>query len=143
MATKQATKVALAGTQPKSLSVGLIAETGTWSAGATLSLSAGDVIQMVKVPKGATPVYLFVNGSTVSGSKVIKVGDGINTGRYVAGGSISVGGFSQITMGTGVTYVPYTYSTDDTIDILLSVLSISASAATGGYNLTVIFSMDA
>ena len=133
--------VAQPGFQPKGLRVGLCAVTSIWSASTTQV--AGDVIQMVKVPKGATPVYLFVNGVTVSGSKIIKVGDGISTGRYVTGGSISVGGFSQLTIGTGTNYVPYTYSTDDTIDILLSVLSISASAATGGYNLTVIFSMDA
>ena len=128
------------GIQPSGLRVGLVCKKSVYSTGA--SQAAGDVIQMVKVPAGATPVYLFVGGITISGSKVIKVGDGINTGRYVAGGSISVGGFAQITIGTGVNYVPYTYTADDTIDILLSVLSISASAATGGYNMMVIFTMD-
>lgn len=140
MATLTAS-AAQTGVQPRGLRVGLVAKTVNYSVAA--SQSAGDVIQMLKVPKGATPVYMLVQGVTVSGSKVFKVGDGINTGRYIAAGSISVGGFTQNFLGNGVNYVPYTYSTDDTIDILLSVLSISATAATGGYTLTVIYSMDA
>lgn len=129
------------GIQPRGLRVGLVARTVIYSVGA--SQAAGDVIQMCKVPAGATPVFMLVQGVTVSGSKVFKVGDGITPGRYIAAGSISVGGFTQNFLGNGVNYVPYTYTTDDTIDITLSTLSISATAASGGYNLTAIFSMDA
>lgn len=129
------------GVTPRGLRVGLVARTVIYSVNA--SQAAGDVIQMLKVPAGATPVYMLVQGVTISGSKIFKVGDGINTGRYMAGASISIAAFTQNFLGNGVNYVPYTYSTDDTIDILLSVLSISASAATGGYNLSIIYSMDA
>lgn len=131
MATVKTSQVA-DGVQPRGLSVGLVAATATYSMG---SMSAGDVIQMVKVPKNATPVYVAVSGG--NGQITVKVGDGVSTGRFMAGlGSSNGMGLTAIT----AKYVPYTYSTDDTIDILISLQSVTASA--GAFNMIAIFSMN-
>ena len=135
MTTRTAAKVA-SGVQPKGLRVGLVAVTATWSAAATLSLSAGDVIQMVKVPANATPVYVAVTGG--SGDALITVGDGVDDDRYISGVTMSSAQPQMRTINTA--YVPYTYSTDDTIDI--SVSTVSVGTITGGFNMIAIFSMD-
>ena len=138
MATYTAS-VAQPGIQPKGLRVGLVGVKSSFTT--TLSAVAGDVVQMVKVPKGATPLHVMLTGAPVSGSIIVKVGDGVSAGRYIAGGSLSVGGINAISINRE--YVPYTYTTDDTIDVKLSVLSISATAIGIVYNLMAIFSMDA
>lgn len=132
MATITATK-AQAGVQPKGLRVGLVAVATTYSLAA--SLSVGDVIQMIKVPAGATPVYVGV--SSGSGACVVGVGDGISASRYINMLSNSVG---QLMTPINTVFVPYTYSTDDTIDITVSL--VSTGVATGGFNMVAIFSMD-
>jgi hypothetical protein len=133
MATRTATKAA-AGVQPKGLSVGLVAVTCQYSI--DTSLSAGDVIQMVKVPKGATPVYVALSGATTAVG-TIKVGDGINTARYITN-YLNSAAAVQATINTA--YVPYEYSVDDTIDVTVSLVSISATG--GEIVLTAIFAMD-
>lgn len=138
MATLTSNKVTT-GTQPKGLNVGLVAVTATYTTVA--SASAGDVIQMVKVPKNATPVYVALTGVPADGHIVVKVGDGINTGRYITGGTLSAAGVGN-SLVINTEYVPYTYSVDDTIDVKLSTLSISATAIGIVYNLIAIFSMD-
>jgi len=133
MATKTSPKVA-AGVQPKSLSVGLVAVTATYSAN-TSSLSSGDVIQMVKVPKGGTPIYVGVAGGM--GKVRIDVGDGGDDDRYLADKSASAAmGLAPI----NTAYVPYTYSVDDTIDITVSVVSVSTAG--GVFHMIAIFAMD-
>jgi len=132
MATITASK-AQTGVMPKGLRVGLVAVQCNYSLGA--ALSAGDVIQMIKVPAGATPVQVWL--ASGSGAAVCKVGDGISTGRYLAGyGASANAPMAPI----NTVYQPYTYSADDTIDIKVSV--VSTGAASGGFVLTAIFSMD-
>ena len=119
----------------KGLRVGLIASSAIYSFTA-VSLTAGDVVQLVKVPQGATVVGMLLSATTSAGS--IIVGDGVDTDRYHAGYAMSVSagvsGFSGI-------YVPYTYSTDDTIDATVSA-SVSMSLANGAINITVLYAMD-
>ena len=126
------------GVQPKGLRVGLVAVKGNYTTVA--SGVAGDVVQMVKVPKGATPVYVLLTGTPIDGHIIVKVGDGVSAGRYITTGTLSVAGVNALTINTE--YVPYTYSTDDTIDLTISVFSISATAIGSIYNLVAIFSMD-
>lgn len=133
MATKTSPQVA-AGVQPKGLRVGLVAVTATYSMNTT-SLSAGDVIQMVKVPANATPVYVGVSGG--NGAIQIDVGDGVSTDRYFADLSAS-SGMTLKTINT--VYAPYTYSTDDTIDITVSLVSVTTASAS--FNMIAIFSMN-
>lgn len=146
MATYTAT-AAQAAVQPKGLRVGLVAIKSTYSIGA-VSLSAGDIFQMVKVPANATPIYVQYGSSNVSDQYLLHVGDGINTQRYrsystysatfgmvVAGGS----GGGQVSM---LATTPYTYSADDTIDIFLSTITATSTIG-GALYMNVIFSMDA
>lgn len=138
MATRQSTKVSDAGIQPKATRVGLVSETAQYSVGAGLSLSAGDVIQMIKVAKGAALVYLAVSGG--SGDALCAVGDGGDDDRYIAYGSMGSVTSVVRTITTHAANVPYVYSVDDTIDIAVSTVSVGT--ITGGFNLTAIFSMD-
>lgn len=138
MATKQSTKVADSGTQPKGIKVGLVSDFGVWSAGAALSLSAGDVIQMVRVPKGASLVYFSLSGG--SGDALVTLGDGVDDDRYMT--AVTMGSNSALvrTLNVSSGNVPYVYSTDDTIDIAVSTVSVGT--ITGGFHLQCIFSMN-
>lgn len=133
MATKTASKVA-AGVQPKGLSVGLVAVTSVYSL--TSSNSAGDVIQMVKVPKGATPVYVSLSGAG-TGAGSVNVGDGGSAARYISGYLNSAASVMSV---INTNYTPYTYSVDDTINITVSAVSIGTVA--GAFVMTAIFAMD-
>ena len=134
MATKTAGACAV-GVQPRATRVGLTTITEVYSL--TTTLSAGDVIQMVKVPKGATPVYVAVTGNS-TGVTTVTVGDGIDPNRFIDGYATSAAAVQQA---INVAYVPYTYTADDTIDIVVSAASI---ATVGGFiTMTAIFTMDA
>ena len=125
---------AQSGIQPKGLRVGLVAVTGFYSI--VGSSSIGTTIQMVKVPKGATPVLIQV-ANTSGGDNTIQVGDGNDVARYRAEGTLSSG---QGVVICTIPAAPYTYSVDDTIDILIS--RASATTLGGAVYLTAIFSMD-
>lgn len=126
-----------AGVSPKGLRVGLIAVSGTHSFSA-VSHTAGDVIQLVKVPQGAAVVGMLLATNTgLAGS--VNIGDGVDTDRYIQGYGLSL---SAAASGiNGINYVPYVYSTDDTIDATMS-MSASGSIGTGSITLTAIYSMD-
>lgn len=137
MATRNSSKAAT-GVQPKGLTVGLVAVTATFSVGSVSNASiasAGDVIQMIKVPKGATPVYVGMSGG--AGTLIYSVGDGIDQNRYL---TILSGSSGQALTPINTVYVPYSYSQDDTIDIFIS--TVSTASLVGGYNMLAIFSMD-
>ena len=133
MATKTATKVS-AGVQPKGLSVGLVAVTSVWSL--TSSNSAGDVIQMVKVPRGATPIYVSLTGAG-TGVGSVNVGDGVSAARYISNYLNSAASVMSV---INTNYTPYTYSVDDTIDITVSAVSVGTVA--GAFVMTAVFAMD-
>ena len=132
MATLTSTKTS-AGVQPHGSRVGLYSTTGVFSANG--SLSTGDVIQMVKVPSGSQLVYLFVN-TQLSGVGSITVGDGVSTARYISATAVSsaTGPFVINTQ-----LVPYTYSTDDTIDV---VYSGSVNASSGALYMVAAVNLD-
>lgn len=137
MATRTATRVT-SGFPPTGLRVGCAAVTGVYSVAAATSLSAGDVIQMVKVPQGATCVYLALVGG--SGDALITVGDSQgSTARYISSVTMSSAQPQIRTINTAS--APYTYSIDSTIDI--TVGTVSVGTITGGFAMTCIFSMDA
>lgn len=136
MATRTSTKVT-AGTQPKGLRVGLVAVTAEYSVAAGTSLSAGDVIQMVKVPAGATPIYVALSNG--SGDALITVGDTAVTNRYIT--SVTQSSAQPQIRTINSNFVPYTYSVDGTIDITIGTVSVGT--ITGGFRLQAIFSMNA
>lgn len=136
MATVTASE-AQAGIQPKGLRVGLVAVTSFYSISG--SMSVGTTIQMIKVPIGATVVGGFV-GNNNAGQATIQVGDGISPGRYYAETTLS-SGMGMVALYTGTTPAAlYTYSADDTVDVVISRVSISTLG--GAVYLTCIFSMD-
>jgi hypothetical protein len=120
--------------QPKGLRVGMVAVASTYSF--DRSISIGSTIQMVKVPAGATPLYVAV-GNTNAGQATLSVGDGLNNARYKADGTFSSAqGLALLTPAAET----YTYSQDDTIDIFVSLVSISTLG--GALYLRAIYTMD-
>ena len=119
----------------KGIRVGTWCVTSTFSMGTGQSCSAGDVIQMIKVPANATLQYLATRFNYLDAS--CSVGDGLDADRYNATATRTVAqGWFNITTGT----VPYTYTADDTIDITADLVSITTTV--GGFIMTAIFSMD-
>lgn len=140
MATVTSNK-ASAGVQPHGLRVGLVATTAVYSPGVNgpTSLSTGDVIQMVKVPQNSQVHFVAVH-CNLSGQGSFVVGDGVSTTRYIGASlaSLSAGTFLfPSTANQG--FAPYTYSTDDTIDI---VYSASVQASSGAIYMTAIVNLD-
>lgn len=104
-----------------------------YSIGATANpnLSTGDVIQMVKVPAGAviTRISLVVDALT-GGNYTFNVGDGNSTPRFFL--SLSSGSTSAVfaanTTGFVASSIGYSYSAEDTIDILVGTATTATAA---------------
>ena len=137
MATLTSSKVGT-GTPAKSLSAGLVAVSAVYSVNA--SLSAGDVIQMVNVPKGAMIVYAALGGIGTNQEALVALGDGVDNDRYMGYAAMSANTATPRALGYEALATPYVYSTDDTIDIFVSTVSLDTIG--GGFHLTVIFSKD-
>lgn len=136
MATVTSNK-ASAGVQPHGLRVGLVATTATFSVPS--SMSSGDVIQMVKVPQNSQVHFVAVH-CNLAGQGSFITGDGVSTSRYIGASLMSVSAGSYLFPSTANQgYVPYTYSTDDTIDITISA-SVNVSA--GAIYMTAIVNLD-
>jgi hypothetical protein len=124
----------------KSLRVGCWAVSSTFSIPAGQSISAGDVIQMIRVPDGAQVVSVGVKSTYNSAD--IEVGDDLSTNRYINVTDTSAQ-YAASMFGAGVmasAVAPYTYSTDDTIDILITVASVTT--VLGAFYMTAILTMD-
>ena len=122
------------GVQPKGIRVGLVAVSAVYSF--DRSISVGSTVQMIKVPAGATPL-LVQYGNSNTGQATISVGDDLNNARYKADGTFSSGnGLALSTVLAGT----YTYSTDDTIDIFISLVSVTTAG--GALFLRAIYTMD-
>ena len=114
---------ASAGVQPKAMRVGLVSVVATYSVG--VSLSNGDVIQMIKVPVNARVFDVWLAYAS-NGQGSLVVGDGVDTDRYISAVATSSG--LTATQRMNALPAPYTYSVDDTIDV---VVSASAQASSG------------
>lgn len=132
---------AQAAVQPKGLRVGLVAVTAFYSIAA--APSAGDIIQMVKVPANATPVFLQFGCTNNTPSFIMEVGDGINTARYRSVATYSIGiGLVLAQANIAVPAAPYTYSAEDTIDFFISTVTASNATIGGQFIMNAIFSMN-
>jgi len=124
----------------KSLRVGTWAVSSTFSIPAGQSISATDVIQMIAVPARAQVV--FVGVKSTYDNCVVEVGDGLDDDRYVQALSTSAL-FAASMFGEGIganVVAPYTYSTDDTLDILVTLASVSTIL--GAFYMTAILTID-
>jgi len=107
----------------------------------TTALSAGDVIQMVKVPAGAQ-ILSFALGmidvpTTHSGVITFDIGDGNSASALATTVLLSGTAVSTAMRSTGY---GYSYSAEDTID--LKVTAISAAGASGGLRLSLRYTLD-
>lgn len=122
------------GVQPKASRVALVSKVATWCFPA--SGSVGTTVQLLKVAAGVTPIAMYVQ-NTNAGQLTVQVGDGNSTGRFYAETTLSTG-MGYVLCGANTT--PYTYSVDDTIDAVIS--RVSVSTAGGALYLTAILAMD-
>ena len=101
------------------------------------SASAGDVIQMVKVPMGAivSSVRFAMNGH--SGVLTVNVGDGNDVSAYAA--SVVLSGSAVALASIPSRGIGRSYSAEDTIDI--QIAAISAPVAAGTMKLVVDYTM--
>jgi len=107
----------------------------------TAALVINDVIQMVKIPAGATvhEVQLSCDDLDTSGTPacVLAVGDGSDVDRFITASDIGqAGGFARM---NNIAGVGYEYTADDTIDVKVTTAP-ATSAETGTINLFVLYS---
>lgn len=120
---------------------GTITRVVDYSLGATgnPNLSTGDVLQMVRIPNGATILDVwFITDQLSGGNYTVTIGDGGTANRYFA--SLSTGSTSGINKMTLAGGVGYSYSVEDTIDITVS--TVTTATASGVLRLCVKYTMD-
>lgn len=116
-----------------------------YSLGATgnPNLSTGDILQMMKVPRGANMLSVAVVVDQLSGGNyTFNVGDGLNASRYytsLSSGSTSAM-FIQTNAAANMAGVGYSYSADDTINV--QVGTATTATASGVIRLIVSYTMD-
>jgi hypothetical protein len=106
----------------------------------TGELELDDVIQMVKIPSGATILDVTLSSTDVdSGTAVVfAVGDGSDDNRFISGSTIGqAGGVARLDQFAGLNY---TYTADDTIDI--NVTTAAGTAVAGTLELNVVYTMN-
>ena len=118
---------------PKYIENGMVVRSATYSF--TANQSAGDIVQMVPIPKGAqiAALALQIDGKAAGADIVCQVGDGGSATRFLT--SVSGSAVAQMVGGLG-----YSYSAEDTIDVKVS--SVTSATAGGSIRLTVSYTMD-
>lgn len=116
-----------------------------YSLGATgnPNLSTGDVIQMMKVPRGANMLSVVLIVDQLSGGNyTFNIGDGLLATRYFT--SLSSGSTSAMFIGNNaaanMSGIGYSYSADDTVNI--TVGTATTATASGVLRLIVSYTMD-
>ena len=106
------------------------------------ALSAGDVIQMVRVPAGATVAsvrFAMIDVPTThSGVITVNCGDGSDASAY--GASVVLSGTAVALTSLPSRGMGRSYSAEDTIDFV--VTAVSAAGASGGLRLVVSYTLD-
>lgn len=93
----------------------------------TVAQSAGDVVQMVTVPKGATINLVHVAVSFSAGAITVNIGDGLDTSKY--GASVVLSGSVVALTSMPHRGLGYSYSAEDTIDLQMAVVSAPPTSA--------------
>lgn len=128
MATFTSNK-AVAAAARRYLETGVVVEYSQYTGSATLS--AGDVIQMVKVPIGARVLdyVLSTNDLGASGTATLSLGDGLDPDRYFGSGQVADGAGYRVVRGLRKhAGHGYEYTANDTVDV--SVVSLGGNAQT-------------
>jgi hypothetical protein len=144
MATLKGSK-ATDGAQPRLVEAGCVSVKSTYDL-ANGALSAGDVLQMVKIPHGAIidDVKVVMGGTNNDTKIVAKIGDGNSATRFFGSASLSLTQSAIISMSDGLGY-QYNLSDDaadqfDTIDI--TVGTVTSATATGTVTMMVQYHCD-
>jgi hypothetical protein len=116
----------------------LKAKTGSYAI--TAALVINDVIQMVRVPAGATvlDVLLVVPDLDASTGLTLDVGYGGDPDYWIA--ASTAGQAAALVRATAATALPLAFTAEDTIDILIHAAP-TTSATTGTLYLTVYYTM--
>lgn len=93
---------------------------------ATAALSAGDVVQMCKLPLGAVVTEVAVGISASAGAVTVNVGDGNDVSAYAAAVVLSGSAVSTTMPARGI---GRSYSAEDTIDIQVAAVSAAPGTA--------------
>jgi hypothetical protein len=128
--TLRTTKTSTTSVVPPRANIG---ETWAWETyTVAAALVVNDVIQMVKIPAGATILDVVLSASDLdtgtSAAIVLDVGDDGDTDRFIDGSTAGqAGGVTHLNNRAGHCY---TYTADNTIDVLVQVAP--ATGATSG-----------
>jgi len=116
------------------------AANGGGGAGGT-AFVINDVVQMVKVPAGATvvAVLLSVDALDTSTGIVVAVGDGSDDDRFITGSTIGRSSASGIVAMNAHTGNCYTYTAEDTIDFKVTTAASGTASTTGKIRLAVTY----
>lgn len=134
------------GVQPRA-GLGICSVSGSYTFLA--ALVDEDVVQLVKIPKGATILdWIFdipATGFDTQTAIVFDLGDGDSTGRFATGciqGRSSAGAIMRPgSTGSVVGGTQYAYAADDTIDFHVTTAP-TTGVAEGTIKLTVFYTMD-
>lgn len=112
--------------------------------------AAGDIIEMVKVPKGAVVLEVWLTSEDLDTSTApaieLDVGDGGDVDRFIDGATIGQAG-GIVRLGSGVAAAAmdgafgFAYTVDDTIDV--KVVAAAGTKAAGTITLGVLYAMQA
>ena len=95
------------------------------------SVTANDVVQVCRVPKGAKMLDVKLSGAADGGAitGTVTVGDGNDPDRYITTVSASAA-VPVLKMTSAAGGMGYEYSADDTLDITFSAVSVGSGTAT-------------
>ena len=111
----------------------------------TAAFVINDVIQMVKIPKGATVLELIFHTTDLDTSTgiVLQIGDGNDVDRYVKDSTIGQTG-GTVRLGSGIvnnSAANYTYTDEDTIDVKITTAASGTAATSGSLSIAVAYTM--
>ena len=104
------------------------------------ALSAGDVIQMVKVPAGAqiTNLRFWTDLFGGGNATITGIGDGVSANRFM--GSASTSNSLAVALILNPLSIGYSYSVEDTIDITIG--TVTSASAVGVLYMAVTYTND-
>lgn len=142
MATTYSSSQAASNVNPKYLHAGGIVRSATFALSAALVLN--DVIQMFKVPSGATihEVILGTDDLDTNGTPTVKldVGDTTTANRFISASTVGqTGGVARMDQQGGV---GFKYAADTMLQVKVNTAP-ATGASSGNVTLTVTYSMDA
>jgi hypothetical protein len=106
------------------------------------ALSAGDIIQMLKVPPGANVVAVSLYTDLFGGGNatITGVGDGGSANRYLGSASTSSSLAAALVIAGNGSGLGYSYSVEDTVDITIG--TVTSASAVGKFTLRVTYTLD-